>query len=181
MLKFKSHVGIIDRMRCLETVKKKILGLALTTLLCGCSAVSVLAPINEGEGDGIVRFYESGKRIKVEVYIANLEPLTKHNLRIFDVGDCRDPLGGSIGKPFDHTTHNLQRVNVNPEQYGDLGDIMADEDGVIESYFTIMGAKLSGSSRGSILGRSLILTIKAENNTPAEAIACGLISKNPTL
>ena len=149
--------------------------------LFGCSAVSVLAPINDEASNGLVRFYQSGNSLKIQVYLSNLSPLSTHNLRIYAVGDCRDPQKGSVGEPFDHTINNLQREAVKADQIGNLGDVTADEDGIVESYFLVLGSKLTGPREGSILGRSLILELKGENEISSRPIACGLISKNSTL
>lgn len=150
-------------------------------LFVGCSAVSILAPIDDQLSNGVVRFYEDGKHLKTRVYLTNLTPLNTYSLRIYSVGDCRDPLKGSIGQPFDHTTHNLQRKAIEANEIGSLGAVTADENGSVQSQFMILGSKLSGPRSESILGRSLILIAKDQNEVIGRAIACGLISKNPTL
>ena len=151
-------------------------------LLClGCSAVSVLAPIDDRLSNGVVRFYEDGKYLKTRIYLTNLTPLNTYSLRIYSVGDCRDPLKGSIGQPFDHTTHNLQRNAIEANEIGSLGAVTADENGSVKSQFMILGSKLTGPRSESILGRSLILIAKDQNEVMGRAIACGLISKNSTL
>ena len=150
-------------------------------LFVGCSAVSILAPIDDQLSNGVVRFYEDGKHLKTRVYLTNLTPLNTYSLRIYSVGDCRDPLKGSIGQPFDHTTHNLQRKAIEANEIGSLGAVTADENGSVQSQFMILGSKLSGPRSESILGRSLILIAKDQNEVMGRAIACGLISKNPTL
>ena len=150
-------------------------------LFVGCSAVSILAPIDDQLSNGVVRFYEDGKHLKTRVYLTNLTPLNTYSLRIYSVGDCRDPLKGSIGQPFDHTTHNLQRKAIEANEIGSLGAVTADENGSVQSQFMILGSKLTGPRSESILGRSLILIAKDQNEVIGRAIACGLISKNPTL
>ena len=129
----------------------------------------------------MVRFYEDGKYLKTRVYLTNLTPLNTYSLRIYSVGDCRDPLKGSIGQPFDHTTHNLQRNAIEASEIGSLGAVTADENGSVKSQFMILGSKLTGPRSESILGRSLILIAKGQNEVIGHAIACGLISKNSTL
>ena len=151
-------------------------------LLClGCSAVSVLAPIDDKLSNGVVRFYEDGKYLKTRVYLTNLTPLNTYSLRIYSVGDCRDPLKGSIGQPFDHTTHYLQRNAIEASEIGGGGAVTADENGSVKSQFMILVSKLTGPRSESILGRSLILIAKGQNEVIGHAIACGLISKNSTL
>ena len=165
----------------LKLLFKFSLALASCLLIWGCSAVSVLAPIDEKLSNGIVRFYEDGNHLKTRVYLTNLTPLNTYSLRIHSVGDCRDPLKGSIGQPFDHTTHNLQRDTVERQEIGSLGTLTADENGSIKSQFMILGSKLSGPRGESILGRSLILVARGQNEITGQPIACGLISKNSTL
>jgi Cu/Zn superoxide dismutase len=150
-------------------------------LFWGCSAVSVLAPIDDKLSNGIVRFYEDGNYLKTHVYLENLTPLNIYSLRIYSVGDCRDPLRGTIGQPFDHTTHNSQRAAVGAQEIGSLGTVTADENGSVESQFTTLGSKLTGPRGESILGRSLILIATGQNEKIDQPIACGLISKNSTL
>jgi Cu/Zn superoxide dismutase len=164
---------------------KKFVQFFVTLVTCllvwGCSAVSVLAPIDEKLSNGIVRFYEDGNHLKTRIYLTNLTPLNTYRLRIHSVGDCRDPLKGSIGQPFDHTTHNLQRDTLERQEIGILGTVTADENGSVKLQFMILGSKLTGSRGESILGRSLILIAKGQNETTGQPIACGLISKNSTL
>jgi len=150
-------------------------------LFLGCSAVSVLVPIDDKLSNGVVKFYEDGKHIKTSVDLTNLKPLSTYSLRIYSVGDCRDPLKGSIGQPFDHTTHNLQRNAIEANETGSLGAVTADENGSVKSQFMILGSKLTGPSSESILGRSLILIATGQNEVIGQPIACGLISKNSTL
>lgn len=151
--------------------------------LLGCGAVAVLAPIGDEASNGTVQFYQSGNSLKIQVYLSNLSPLSTHNLRIYEVGDCRDPLKGSTGEPFNHKTYDLQiePAEVKVDQIGDLGDVTADENGIVESYFLVLGSRLTGPRNGSILGRSLILTLRGESEISSRPIACGLISKNSTL
>lgn len=150
-------------------------------LFWGCSAVSVLAPIDDKLSNGIVRFYEDGNYLKTHVYLENLTPLNTYSLRIYSVGDCRDPLSGSIGQPFDHTTYNPQRDAVEALKIGSLGSVTADENGSVESQFMTLGSKLTGPRGESILGRSLILIATGQNERIDRPVACGLISKNSTL
>ena len=153
----------------------------VTSLICGCSAVSVLAPINEQKGNGTVRFYENGNLLKVQVYLSNLAPNSTHNLRIHEIGDCRDPLGGSAGELFEPSNHNLDLTGIEKPHLGKLGNVVADETGAVVSHFTLLGTKLTGPRHDSILGRSLILTLKQKDNGSDQVIACGLVSKNSTL
>ena len=168
-----------------KNVSKRFGHLSMTIAAClllwGCSAVSVLAPVENTASNGVVRFYQGGNSLKIQVYLKNLSPLTAYTLRIHQVGDCRDPLKGSIGEPFDHTTYNFQKEPIETKQIGNLGDVTADENGSIEFHFTVLGSKLTGPRKDSILGRSLILTAKGQAETASAASAWGLISKNATL
>ena len=155
--------------------------LVVCLLFWGCSAVSVLAPIDDKLSNGIVRFYEDGNYLKTHVYLENLIPLNTYSLRIYSVGDCRDPVRGSIGQPFDHTLHNSQRDATEAQKIGGLGIVTADENGLVEAQFLTLGSKLTGPRGESILGRSLILIATGQSEEIDRPIACGLISKNSTL
>ena len=167
--------------RSLKPFAKSLATLVVFSLCLGCSAVSVLAPIDDKLGNGVVRFYEDGNYLKTRIYLKNLIPLETYILRIYSVGDCRDPSKGSIGQPFDHTIHNLQRDAVEAKKIGGIGKVIADKNGSVESQFMILGSKLTGPRDESILGRSLILIAKGQNEIVGQPIACGLISKNSTL
>ena len=164
---------------------KPFIQFAVVSVACllfwGCSAVSVLAPIDGKLSNGIVRFYEDGNYLKTHVYLENLTPLNTYSLRIYSVGDCRDPLRGSIGQPFDHTTYNSQRDTVEAVKIGSLGIVTADGNGSVESQFMTLGSKLTGPRGESILGRSLILIATGQDERIDRPVACGLISKNSTL
>ena len=164
-----------------KALSQIIFTVIVTSLIWGCSAVSVLAPIDGLKGSGTVRFYESGSFLKVQVRLSNLVPHSTHNLRIHETGDCRDPLRGSAGEPFKPINHNLDLTDIKEPHLGNLGDVVADEDGVVEYHFSLLGTKLTGPKTDSILGRSLILTIETKGSSSGRVIACGLISKNSTL
>ncbi|MDG1144829.1 MAG: hypothetical protein P8N92_09170, partial [Burkholderiales bacterium] len=58
--------------RSLKPFAKTLATLVVFSLCLGCSAVSVLAPIDDKLGNGVVRFYEDGNYLKTRIYLKNL-------------------------------------------------------------------------------------------------------------
>lgn len=149
-------------------------------VLCGCSATSVMVPLETEKPNGSVRFYQGGKLLKIHVNLSELTPNLKYRLHVHEVGDCRNPVDGSTGQPFDSVDPTQNNDAGRPT--GHLGSTQADENGVIDITFNLLEPKLFGPPNVSILGRSLVLSVLEGNEeTISRPVACGLISKNSAL
>jgi superoxide dismutase, Cu-Zn family len=111
----------------------------------------------EGKIKGFVRFTESTDRasVKIEVQLSGLKKNAKHGFHIHEAGDLTDkceslcahfnPYGKKHGGPADRERH-----------VGDLGNLHADSQGVVNHTFYDSMCKLRGT-KCNILGRGLIV------------------------
>jgi Cu-Zn family superoxide dismutase len=143
------------------------------------SAIAILYPTEGSEVNGQVVFKKtSDNKIEVTAEIYNLTP-GKHGFHIHEYGDCSSPDGKSAGGHFftDHNHHGaLEQMETH---VGDLGNLVADKDGVAKVHFTI--DKLAFSGKNSIIGRGVIVhtgedDLKTQPTGAAGGrVACGTI------
>lgn len=142
------------------------------------AAVAELYP-TEGNGvQGTVLFVQEENGVRIIADIANLSP-GEHGLHIHEYGDCTAadatsagghyaPYGNPHGAPWSSERH-----------MGDLGNIVADEDGVAAMERVDEVLRLSGPH--SIVGRAVVVHAGADDygTQPSGAagprVACGVI------
>jgi Cu-Zn family superoxide dismutase len=155
--------------------------------LAGCSATAVMIPTESDTPSGVVSFYQSGKDLKIHIQIVGLEPGSSHGLHVHELGDCRAPTASSMGAHFNPMKSKHGGRSGIDRHLGDLGNIIADENGVAEARLSILDTRLSGAAERNILGRALVLTKNSDDEQTQPdgnsglPIACGLISKNPAI
>jgi Cu-Zn family superoxide dismutase len=155
--------------------------------LAGCSATAVMIPTESDAPSGVVSFYQSGKDLKIHIQIVGLEPNSSHGLHVHELGDCRAPAASSMGAHFNPLKSKHGGRSGIDRHLGDLGNITADENGVVEARLSILDTRLSGPAERNILGRALVLTKNSDDEQTQPdgnsglPIACGLISKNPAI
>lgn len=142
------------------------------------SAVCILHPTEGNEVSGIVTFTKTDDGIKI---VANLEGLTpgKHGFHIHKYGDCSRLDGKSAGGHFNPDDKKHGSPNSEERHVGDLGNLVAGEDGKAHYEWTDSYISFTGSN--SIIGRAIIvhageddLTSQPTGNAGAR-LACGVI------
>ena len=141
-------------------------------------AVAILYPTAGNEVRGTVHFRPSGNNLTIDTTATSLSP-GEHGYHVHIYGDCAAPDGTSAGTHF-----NFEGSSLNPPEdighiTGNLGTLMADQNGNAEHSAEIENATLSGPK--SIIGRAVIVHAKA--NDPAQPpigaagsrVACGVI------
>lgn len=123
-------------------------------------AVCVILPVNKSGVSGVVFFVSQAGRVHIHGKISGLTP-GKHGFHVHQFGDLTDEMKGeSAGGHFN--PHNMMHgaPDAQTRHAGDLGNVMANSDGVatIDQYDSQI--KLDGPD--SIIGRSIIVHDKAD-------------------
>jgi Cu-Zn family superoxide dismutase len=155
----------------------------LIFILTGCAAVSRLGPIDvvSKTPNGRISFYQDGAYLKTRVALSGLIPGATYGLHIHEIGDCRDPLGGSAGNHYNPLNKKHGGLNGLVRHLGDLGNVEADASGNINRQLKV--AKITLNGQYSVLGLAIILKSGPDdlttdpNGKSGNPIACGLIGK----
>jgi len=141
-------------------------------------AIVVLHPTEGNDIRGTVTFtkVEGGVRV-----IADIEGLTPgdHGFHIHEYGDCSSADGKSAGGHFNPDGNSHGSPTSEQRHVGDLGNILADNDGKAHLDWTDTLVAFSGPR--SIIGRAVVVHAKADDLTsqPSGAagprVACGVI------
>ncbi len=142
------------------------------------NAVCVLNPTEGNEVSGIVTFTKTDSGIKI---VANFEGLTpgNHGFHIHEFGDCSRLDGKSAGGHFNPDGKKHGAPNSKERHVGDLGNLLANEDG--KAYYEMIDTHISFSGSHSIIGRAIIVHAGEDDLTsqPTGAagarVACGVI------
>lgn len=142
------------------------------------AAVAQLYPTEGYDASGIVLFIQEGNAVRIVAEIENLSP-GEHGFHIHQFGDCTAvdatsagghyaPYGNPHGAPWSAERH-----------VGDLGNVVADEDGAVSMERVDEVLRLSGPH--SIIGRAVVVHAQADDyvTQPSGAagarVACGVI------
>jgi Cu-Zn family superoxide dismutase len=141
-------------------------------------AICLLHPTEGSETTGTVTFNQKPDGILVAADIKDLSP-GKHGFHIHEFGDCSKLDGKSAGGHFNPTARNHGGPESAERHVGDLGNLVADNDGTAHYEWT--DKLISFSGKNSILGRAIIvhageddLTSQPTGNAGAR-LACGVI------
>jgi Cu-Zn family superoxide dismutase len=142
------------------------------------NAVCVLHPTEGSNVRGIIKFEKTNEGIKI---IANVTGLTpgNHGFHIHEFGDCSRLDGKSAGGHFNPDGKKHGSPNSEERHVGDLGNLVAGEDGKAHYEWTDSYISFTGSN--SIIGRAIIvhageddLTSQPTGNAGTR-LACGVI------
>lgn len=172
-------------------MKKRIIPAVLfLSFLSGCmeeapTKVDVEMFNASGDSLGTVKLSEQTKGIKLELVLEGLPP-GEHGFHIHENAKCEAPEFKSAGNHFnpDEKQHGL----LHPEgsHAGDLQNLIADEDGLVEAEIAAPAVTLKKDAKNSLLmkeGTTLIITeLKDDGMTQPSGdsgarIACGEISE----
>ena len=144
------------------------------------TATCLLSPTEGNTAEGTVNFYKVKGGVRVVVEMKGLTP-GKHGIHIHEFGDCSAPDASSAGGHFnpDKDPHAGPMDKMRHE--GDLGNIVADKNGV--GHLDFVDSKLSFKGKNSIIGKSIVVH-KGEDDLKSQPsgnsgprIACGVISE----
>lgn len=123
-------------------------------------AVAVLHPTEGNTVSGTVTFTREGGSVKVQAHLSGLKP-GNHGFHIHEFGDCSAKDGTSAGGHFNPASMPHGAPSDKQRHAGDLGNIVAGEDGTAHVEVTDSVLKLSGD--GSIIGRGVIVHAAADD------------------
>lgn len=138
----------------------------------------VLNPTKDHKVKGKVNFtaVEDGVRV-----VADIEGLTpgEHGFHIHEHGDCSAPDATSAGGHFNPTHKKHGSPEDTDRHVGDLGNILADQNGI--AHLDRVDKVISLNGPNSIIGKSIIIHEKADDfksqptGNAGGRVACGVI------
>jgi len=155
----------------------KYLFVAIALVLVGCTASNVytvkLSPTEGNSVSGTLTFTEG----QVEGEITGLAP-GKHGFHIHKVGDCSSGDGKSAGGHYNPESVDHGSPSSELRHIGDLGNILADENGRAKIDITDENIMLLGPD--SIAGKGVIIHALEDDfgqptGNAGSRVACGVI------
>jgi Cu-Zn family superoxide dismutase len=124
-------------------------------------AVCVIAPVGgKGKVHGVIYFTQKGKKVEVTGEITGLTP-GKHGFHVHEFGDLTSSDAMATGGHFNPEGKMHGGLHDEDRHVGDLGNVVADEDG--KATVKLEDTLLSLHGPHSILGRALIVHAKADD------------------
>jgi Cu-Zn family superoxide dismutase len=141
-------------------------------------AVATLKSAPGGKVEGVVTFSQAPGGVRVNARVTGLTP-GDHGFHIHEFGDCAAADFTSAGGHFNPSGDPHAGLDVPARHSGDMGNIVADKDGV--GVLDFVDAKLSFDGANSVLGRGLIVHASADDlktqptGNAGGRLACGVI------
>lgn len=167
-----------------------VLGCALL-LLSGCGRMALRTPTatarllavgSTGTATGVVNFQQHGERVIVDITMSGLTP-GAHGVHIHHRGNCTRADGSSAGPHFNPHGQIHGGADTPQRHGGDLGNLVADAEGVAHLRLEVEDISLEADRLG-VIGRSVLVRAGADDLTTQPdgggglPVACGLISKS---
>ncbi len=117
-------------------------------------AVCVLVPMSKSHVHGVLHFRQNGKGVEITGEITGLKP-GEHGFHVHEFGDLTSADGMSTGGHFnpEHMKHGGPKSEM--RHVGDLGNIVANEDGKATIKIHDSGVQLNGPH--SVIGRAIVV------------------------
>jgi Cu-Zn family superoxide dismutase len=146
------------------------------------SATATIAPASESKVEGTVTFTKSGENIKVEAKLSGLTP-GDHGFHVHETGDCSAPDAKSAGGHFNPASVDHGAPSEDVHHAGDLGNIVAGEDGSAEmsALLPITFLSLDPDAANNIVGRAVVVHGGADDmksqpsGNAGPRVGCGVI------
>jgi superoxide dismutase, Cu-Zn family len=144
------------------------------------TATAVLEPRSGSEVSGTITFTELAEGVRVTGEVSGLEPGPR-GFHVHEHGDCSDEDGMSAGGHFNPTDAPHGAPHADEHHVGDMGNVVADEEGVarIDQVFAFL--TLTEGQPSSIVGRSVIVHAEEDDlvsqptGDAGARLACGII------
>jgi superoxide dismutase, Cu-Zn family len=140
--------------------------------------VAVLHPTEGNTARGVVTFTPRDGEVAVRVEMTGLEP-GKRGFHVHEFGDCSAPDATSAGGHYDPTGMPHGAPGDEKRHVGDLGNVTADDDGVVSE--EIVDPVISLQGPRSIIGRSVVVHAEEDDfvtqptGDAGPRVACGVI------
>jgi Cu-Zn family superoxide dismutase len=140
-------------------------------------AVAVVHPTEGSKAHGKITFTQMDGQVHIQGVIHGLTP-GKHAFHVHEFGDCSDLKGLSAGGHFNPGKMPHGAPTAEKRHVGDLGNIVADDDGNAKINMNDKVIALSGPH--SIIGRAVIIHAKPDDfsqpvGNAGGRVACGVI------
>lgn len=165
--------------------KEYILSIALLFASVGCHAAaepktakSIVSPTKGNKASGIVWFKETPKGVHVYADFYGLPP-GKHGFHVHEHGDCSAADASSAGGHFNPTGSKHGGPDSKERHVGDLGNVIANDDGYAHYDRIDTMIKLEGNH--SIIGKSIVVhadeddLVSQPTGNAGKRIGCGPI------
>ena len=147
------------------------------------SATATIAAASESKVEGTVTFTKSGEMIKVEAKLTGLTP-GDHGFHVHDKGDCSSPDAKSAGGHFNPAGVDHGAPGGEAHHSGDLGNIVASEDGsaTMTAELPLSHLSLDPEAPNNIVGRAVIVHGGADDlksqpsGNAGPRVGCGVIT-----
>ena len=141
------------------------------------TAVAHISASSGSEVSGEVHFTQRGSDTLVEINLSHLSP-GAHGFHIHEHGDCSAPDALSAGGHF-NPAGQPHGGPEGPHHLGDLGNVTAGSDGMVNENIHVKGLELSGDN--GVIGRALVvhsapddLATQPSGNS-GKRVGCGII------
>lgn len=132
------------------------------------------------QASGVVRFVEEDGTVRIDATLNGLKP-GAHGFHIHEKGDCSAPDASSAGEHFspDDAPHGSPRDLPHAHHVGDLGNVVAEENGSAEVVVEDAEMRLNGAD--SIIGRAVIVHAGQDDfetqpsGDAGDPVGCGVI------
>ena len=141
-------------------------------------AIAVVMATAGNSVSGEITFQATDQGIRVTGRLEGLTP-GEHGFHIHQYGDCSAPDGSSAGGHFNPANSAHASPTSAERHVGDLGNITADEHGIVE--LDMVDSQLAFSGPNSIIGRAVVVHGGPDDFTsqPSGAagprVGCGVI------
>jgi Cu-Zn family superoxide dismutase len=141
-------------------------------------AVAVIHPTKDKSATGKVTFTQEKDGIRIVAKITGLTP-GKHGFHIHEFGDCGCPDAQCAGAHYNPTNQPHAGPNNAHRHVGDLGNIIANEQG--EGTLELLDTQIQFNGQHSIIGRSVIIHAQEDDlmsqpsGNAGDRIGCGNI------
>ncbi len=156
-----------------------LVGLLTTLAHAAAPAISVISPVGTSNVKGVLTLTPTENGVLISGVVAGLTPNGIHGFHIHECGDCTAVDASSAGGHYNPTQMPHAGPHHDMHHQGDLGNLVANADGIATVSVISVSAKLDGPY--SVMGRALVIHAKPDDLTsqPAGAsgprIGCGVI------
>jgi len=124
--------------------------------------IIAVAVFNDSKIKGTVHFYENNKNVLIDISLKGFKKNSTHGIHIHEAGDLTDNCTSTYSH-FNPYNKNHGGINSKERHVGDLGNIIADENGIINIKFNDNMIKLRGK-KSNIIGRAIVVHEDIDDN-----------------
>jgi Cu-Zn family superoxide dismutase len=141
-------------------------------------AIAVVTPTKGNTASGVVYFTQEKQGIHITAHLSGLTP-GEHGFHIHEFGNCACDDAVCAGAHFDPTRQPHGGPTSEKRHVGDLGNIVADEQGNAQYDYTDTQIALNGPH--SILGRAVIVhaqpddLVSQPSGNAGARVGCGVV------